>query len=75
MSAPVDWEPLVVLIPDHPPAALQDVALVADQVRVELEPEEMLLGEALMLTVGAEVLTETVADWDALPPKPVQVNV
>ena len=62
-------------MPDQPPEALQPVALAEDQLKVELEPEEMLLGEALILTVGAGLVTETVADCEALPPKPVQVKV
>jgi hypothetical protein len=63
------------LEPDHPPKPLQEVALVADQVRLELAPEAMLLGEAWRLTIGAELATETVADWDAAPPNPVQVKL
>jgi len=76
VSAPVDCEPLVALPPDQPPEAVQAVALVVDQLRVELLPLTMELGLAVKLTTGggmAEV-TETVADWVALPPVPVQVS-
>jgi hypothetical protein len=62
VSAPVDWVPLVALLPDQPPEAVQAVALVEDQVRVELAPEAIVLGPALMLTVGAADVTDTVAD-------------
>ena len=35
LSAPVDWLPEVVLLPDHAPEAMQEVALVDDQVSME----------------------------------------
>jgi hypothetical protein len=50
------------LAPDQAPEAVQDVALVADQVNVELLPLATVLGFAVKLTVGAGVVTETVAD-------------
>jgi hypothetical protein len=49
--------------------------LVADQANVELLPLVMLLGLAPSVIVGAFALTETVADWVALPPDPVQLKV
>jgi hypothetical protein len=76
VSAPVDCDPLRALVPDHPPEAVQEVALVPDHVRVELPPLVTVLGLALMLTVAVGcALTVTVADWVALPPLPVQLNV
>jgi hypothetical protein len=62
VSAPVDWVPLVDLLPVQPPDAVQVVALVVLQVRAELAPAAMLLGVARKLTVGAADVTETVAD-------------
>jgi len=62
VSAPVDCEPLVDLPPDQPPDAVQAVALADDHVRVELPAEAIVLGLALMLTVGAGEVTDTVAD-------------
>jgi hypothetical protein len=62
VSAPVDRVPLVALLPDQPPEAVQAVALAEDQVRVEAPPEATVLGAALMLTVGADDVTDTVAD-------------
>jgi hypothetical protein len=62
VSAPVDCEPLVALLPDQPLLAVQAVAFLADQVRVELPPEAIVLGLALRLTVGAAEVTDTVAD-------------
>ncbi len=62
MSAPVDCEPLVALPPDQPPEEVQAVALADDHVRVELPAEAIVLGLALMLTVGAGGVTDTVAD-------------
>ena len=61
-STPVDCEPLSALLPLQPPTAVQAVALVADQVMVELVPLVTELGAALIRTVGADALTETVAD-------------
>lgn len=75
MRAPVDCEPLIALVPDQAPEAVQEVAFVADQARVELLPLITELGLALKLTVGAGVFTDTVADCVALTPSPVQVNV
>jgi hypothetical protein len=75
VSAPVDCDPLRALVPDHPPEAVQEVALLADHVRVELPPLVTVLGLALMLTVAVGcALTVTVTDWVALPPLPVQLN-
>jgi len=54
---------------------VQEVALVEDQVSVELPPVATLVGLALIVTVGAGVVTVTVADCAALPPVPVQVSV
>ena len=71
----MDWEPLTASVPDHAPEAVHEVALVADQVTVELVPLATALGLALKLTVGAGAATDTVADWVALPPLPVQVSV
>ena len=72
----MDCEPLVALVPDQPPEAVHEVAFVVDQLKVELPPLATVLGLAARLTVGAEAaeVTETVADWVALPPAPVQVS-
>jgi hypothetical protein len=61
-STPVDCEPLSALLPLHAPDAVQAVAFVAVQLRVELVPLVTELGVALTETMGAEELTETVAD-------------
>ena len=74
VRAPVDCEPLAALVPAQPPEAVQEVALVADQVKVELAPLATVLGLAAKVMVGAGDVTETVADCDALPPVPVQVS-
>ena len=71
----MDWEPPTALVPDHAPEAAHEVALVADQVNVELLPFATALGLALKLNVGAAAATDTVAAWVALPPLPVQVSV
>jgi hypothetical protein len=71
----VDWVPVTALPPDQAPEAVQVVALVADQVNVALLPLVIALGPTLRLTVGAAALIDTVADWAAVPPAPVQVRV
>jgi hypothetical protein len=59
----VDCEPLRALLPDHAPPAVQDVALLDDQVSVEPLPLATVLGFALTLTVALGLeLTLTVAD-------------
>ena len=73
--APVLVLPLVVSLPDQPPEAVQAVALVEDQVNVELPPLATLVGLALIETLGGGADTVTVADWDAEPPAPAQVSV
>lgn len=75
LNATVVWLPLVASVPVHPPEAVQDVALVADHVNVEVLPLLTVLGLAAIVTTGAGVVTETVADCVALPPAPVQVSV
>jgi hypothetical protein len=63
LSAPVVCDPPVaVLAPDQAPDAMQDVALAADQVSIELLPLATVLGPAAKPTVGAGVVTDTVAD-------------
>ncbi len=75
VSAPVDCEPLTDLAPDQAPEAVQAVALVDDQLKLALLPLVIVLGLADRATVGAGGVTETVVDWVALPPAPVQVKV
>ena len=72
----MDCEPLSGLAPDQDPEAVQAVALVADQVSVALLPLATVLGLAASVMVGTGCVTETVADWTALPPPlPSQVSV
>lgn len=75
VSAAVEEEPLVASVPDQPPDAEQDVALVDDQVRVDLAPITTLVGFALKLMPGGGADTDTVVDCEAEPPAPVQVRV
>jgi len=63
VSAPVDCDPLMALLPDQAPEAVQEVAWVDDHVNVEAAPLATVLGLALKLTVAVGVgLTVTVAD-------------
>jgi hypothetical protein len=76
LSAPLDCEPLIALLPDQPPEAVHDVALVDDHVSVDAPPLTTVLGLALKPTVAVGcALTDTVADCTALPPAPVQIKV
>jgi hypothetical protein len=59
----VDFEPLVPIAPDQPPEAVQELALLADQLSVALPPLDTLPTLALRLTVGAVAwATDTVTD-------------
>jgi len=73
-TAPVDCEPLSPLVPLQPPDAVQEVALVLDQVSEEEAPDFTAFGVAVSVTVGAALATVTVADCVAEPPSPVQVS-
>jgi hypothetical protein len=68
-------EPAVDSVPLQPPDAEQDVALVDDQLNVDDAPLLTVLGFAAKVTDGAGVVTDTVTDWVALPPLPVQSSV
>jgi hypothetical protein len=71
--------PVIATLPCEVPliAAVQLVALVTDQVTVELPPLTTALGLALAVIAGADdAVTVTTADCAVLvPPVPVQVNV
>jgi hypothetical protein len=63
------------MLPAQEPDAVHAVALVLDQVKEELDPLVTEAGFALMMTVAAGAVIETVADWLAVPPDPVQLKV
>ena len=67
--------PLNASLPLQAPEAVHEVALLDDQVTIELPPLATLVGLALMETVGAAPDTVTVAVFDAVPPDPVQLSV
>ena len=75
LSVGVTCDPAVACPPLQPSEALQEVALVDDQVNVEVAPLLTVVGFAAKVTAGAGELTDTVADCDALPPVPLQVSV
>jgi hypothetical protein len=78
VNAPLDCEPLLATAPDHPPEAVQEVALVELHVRVVALPVRTTVGSALMVTVGAGgalAMTATVIVVSAAPLGPVQVSV
>ena len=55
-----DCVPETALVPVHPPLAVQDVAFVDDQERVDDWPEVIDAGLAARETVGAGATLETV---------------
>ena len=63
------------MAPTQAPEAVQEVAFVADHVRVDALPLITELGLTPRVTVGAGDFTDTEADCPALPPAPVQVRV
>ncbi len=67
--------PLTASVPDHPPLAVQEVALVLDQVRIELLPEAIVVGLAVSVAVGAGAIVTVALTGAVVPPAPEQVNV
>jgi hypothetical protein len=61
-SAPVDQVPLVATAPCQLPEAVQAVALAAVQLKVDVPPLAIVVGDADSVTVGASVVTTTSAD-------------
>jgi hypothetical protein len=74
-SAPVDQVPLVATVPCQPPEAVQAVASAEFQLKVDVPPLEIVVGDADSVTVGASEVTTTSADREADPPGPLQVSV
>ena len=77
-SGPVDSDPLTGLPPLQPPLAVQLVALVDDQVSVELSPAWTESGFAVSVSVGSGAGgadTVTVTFLETLPPSPTQSSV
>jgi hypothetical protein len=73
--AAVDQVPEVPTAPCQPPEALQAVAFVELQRRLDVAPAATVVGEADMMIVGTGVVTTTSADCEDEPPLPVQVSV
>lgn len=67
-------DPLVPTLPDHAPDAEQVDAFVEDHVNSELPPFTTEFGLALSEMVGFGTLTDTVVEFDEVPPAPVQVS-
>jgi hypothetical protein len=62
-------------VPVQPPLAVQEVAFVLDQVRVELLPEAIVVGLAVSVAVGAGAIVTMALAGAVVPPAPVQVSV
>jgi hypothetical protein len=80
VKAFVDAVPEVVLVPLQLPDAVQDVALVEDQVSVAAEPDTTADGATVSVTVGASgagggCVTLAMTVWPAVPPAPEQVRL
>ena len=73
--------PEVAFVPLHEPEAVHDVALVEDQVSVEVPFTLTDVGEAEIVAVGAGgggggvVVTFTVTERPTVPPPPVQFRL
>jgi hypothetical protein len=74
VSVEVLREPLVASAPFQAPDAVQEVALVADQLKIESAPFLTVLGLADKVTAGAGAVTETVVDCVVLPPEPLHAS-
>jgi len=61
VKATVDWLPEVALVPVHPPEAVQEVALVEDQVSIEDPPLATDVGIAESDTAGVVGVVGVVA--------------
>jgi hypothetical protein len=66
--------PVAACAPVHALLAVQAVAFVEDQVTVALWPTVMLVGDTLIVTVGAAAVTVNAAVPFADPPAPVQAS-
>jgi hypothetical protein len=75
VRAGVACVPVVGMAPPQPPEAVHEEVFLEDHVSDEVAPLLIFAGFAAMVTVGAGVFTDTVADCAAVPPLPVQVNV
>jgi hypothetical protein len=75
VSADVVALPAVPCVPLQPPEALHEVAFVDDHVRAEVAPLLIVLGLAAKVTVGAGLVTVTIATCETLPPDPVQLRL
>jgi hypothetical protein len=62
VSAAVDFDPLVAMLPVQPPEAAHAVALLEVQLSIDVAPLAMLVGLALKETVGGVAETVMVAD-------------
>jgi hypothetical protein len=71
-SAPVLLVPLVASAPLQPPEAVHELALVEDQVKLELPPLLTAIGFAFKVIVGKAGVTDTTTDCDADPFAPMQ---
>jgi hypothetical protein len=74
VSAGVLAQPLVGCVPLQPPEAVHEVALADDHLNIDAVPFFTALGLADRVTTAAGLVTDTVADWVALPPAPEHVS-
>jgi hypothetical protein len=74
VNAGVLAEPAVASLPFQPPDALQEVAFVEFQLKLEVAPLFTVVGLADKVTVGVGLVTEIVTTCEALPPEPEQMS-
>jgi hypothetical protein len=79
LSAPVLQLPLIAILPDHPPQAVQLLALLEDQLNIEAEPLLTDPGLAPRLTVGLTAAAFTVmakaGNAADAPPSPALITI
>jgi hypothetical protein len=73
-SVPVPWLPFAASVPAHPPDAVQEVALVALHVSVELPPLAIAVGFAVSVTVGVPGTVTIAVAALLVPPGPTHVK-
>lgn len=71
----MDHVPLVATAPFHAPEAVQAVAFSEFQLKVDVPPLAVVVGDADSVTAGEGEVATTSADCEADPPGPVQVSV
>jgi hypothetical protein len=74
VSAGVALVPVIGCVPLQPPEAVHEVAFVELQLSVAVFPLTIVAGLAVRVIDGAGLVIDTDADWEEVPPAPVQLR-